>query len=268
MILFYFYMYNRHNSTIMRPTLFTVDRIKNLLQRDTVCTFEELMSALGTRSRMTTFRKLAELAYQTSYSHRGKYYALKAFCKFDESGLWTHRRAWFSIYGTLLETGRNFIDRSDGGYSNTELDGLLHVETKQALLHLFGKGVVSREKFGGVYVYFSSKEQTCKRQVAARSQMRAGTSGAFDDDLLAHELKAAIILFFGLLDERQRRIFAGLESLKVGEGGDARVARVLGIDPHTVARGRIELMKRDIDSGIVRRKGGGRRSQEKKHQKL
>jgi len=26
--------------------------------------------------------------------------------------------------------------------------------------------------------------------------------------VLAHELKAAIVLFFGLLDERQRRIFA------------------------------------------------------------
>jgi hypothetical protein len=251
----------------MRPILFTVDTVKKLLEREKVCTLEELMAALGTRSRMTAFRKLGEVPYQTSYSHRGKYYVLKGLCKFDESGLWTHRKAWFSIYGTLLETGRNFVDRSDGGYSNAELDGLLHVETKQALLHLFGKGVVSREKVGGVYVYFSSKEQTRKRQVAARSQMRAGASGAFDDDLLAHELKAAIILFFGLLDERQRRIFAGLESMKIGEGGDARVARALGIDPHTVARGRIELATRDVDSDVVRRKGGGRPPQEKKHQK-
>ena len=251
----------------MRPILFRIDTIRKLLEREKVCTLEELMASLGTRSRMTALRKLREVPYQTSYSHRGKYYALKGLCTFDESGLWTYRKAWFSVYGTLLETGRNFVDRSDGGYSNAELDDLLYVETKQALLHLFGKGAVSREKIGGVYVYCSSKEQTRRRQMAARSQMRAGTSGAFDDDLLAHELKAAIILFFGLLDERQRRIFAGLESMKIGEGGDARIARALGIDPHTVARGRIELTTRDIDNHAIRRKGGGRPSQEKKHRK-
>ena len=35
---------------------------------------------------------------------------------------------------------------------------------------------------------------------------------------------AAIALFASLLDERQRRLFAGLESLKCGWGGDRRIA--------------------------------------------
>jgi hypothetical protein len=32
-----------------------------------------LMQALGSNARRTVFRKLAELAYRTSYSHRGRY---------------------------------------------------------------------------------------------------------------------------------------------------------------------------------------------------
>jgi hypothetical protein len=89
----------------------------------------------------------------TSYSHRGKYYALKPPCKFDSSGLWEHRDAWFSVYGTLLATGKQFIDQSTAGYSAAELDQVLHVQTKQALLHLYQQWLVDREKFDGVIVY-------------------------------------------------------------------------------------------------------------------
>ena len=78
------------------------------------------------------------------------------------------------------------------------------------------------------------------------------------EEVLAHEVEAGLILFFGLLDERPRRLFAGLEALKVGRGGDARVAALLGVDPHTVAKGRIELLRGDIDPTRVRKVGGGR----------
>src|SRR6266481_970445 len=38
------------------------------------------------------------------------------------------------------------------------------------------------------------------------------------------ELKAAILLFYSLLDEQQRRLYAGLESFKLGHGGDRQLA--------------------------------------------
>ena len=53
-------------------------------------------------------------------------------------------------------------------------------------------------------------------------------------DVLPDELKAAIILFFSLLDERERRVYAGLESLKLGYGGDRQMAEILGLDVSTV----------------------------------
>ena len=67
-----------------------------------------------------------------------------------------------------------------------------------------------------------------------------------------------------MLDERQRRLYAGLESLKLGHGGDAYIASLLGMDPHTVARGRQELISGDLSPKRVRAKGGGRILQEKK----
>ena len=72
--------------TIMRTAEFSARDLQRLLQQRTVCTFDQLAEALGTGSRMTVFRKLAELPYLTSYSHRGKYYTLRASCQFDASG--------------------------------------------------------------------------------------------------------------------------------------------------------------------------------------
>ena len=82
--------------------------------------------------------------------------------------------------------------------------------------------------------------------------------------MLPDELRAALVLFASLLDERQRRLFAGLESLKCGWGGDTRIAALLGLDAATVARGRRQLIERDISADRVRRPGGGRKAAEKK----
>jgi len=69
--------------------------------------------------------------------------------------------------------------------------------------------------------------------------------------------------FCGLLDEQQRRLFAGLESLKYGRGGDQKLAALLQLDPHTVARGRQELLAQEVESQRVRKPGGGRKPTEK-----
>ncbi|KKK90422.1 hypothetical protein LCGC14_2723150, partial [marine sediment metagenome] len=69
---------------------------------------------------------------------------------------------------------------------------------------------------------------------------------------------------FSLLDERQRRLYAGLESEKLGHGGDRKIAELLGMDPHTVARGRREVFSGEVDRERTRRSGGGRKPVEKK----
>ena len=65
-------------------------------------------------------------------------------------------------------------------------------------------------------------------------------------------------------NKRQRRLYAGLEALKLGHGGDRRIADLLGLDPGTVARGRKQLLAGDVQRDRVRRPGGGRPALKKK----
>ena len=74
------------------------------------------------------------------------------------------------------------------------------------------------------------------------------------------ELKAAILIFFALLDEQQRRLFAGLESIRLGRGGDTLVAKLVGVNVQTVAKGRKQLLERDVGMERIRATGGGRHS--------
>jgi hypothetical protein len=69
------------------------------------------------------------------------------------------------------------------------------------------------------------------------------------------------------LDEKQRRLYAGLESIKLGHGGDKKIAQLFGLDMHTVAKGRQELWSGKIETDRVRRVGGGRKMLEKKRRK-
>ena len=242
----------------MRNVEFSASEIQRQLDRFKVCTFEQLTEALGTQSRVTVFRKLGSLPYLTSYSHRGKYYALRSSCQFDAAGLWSHEGVWFSAYGTLLDTCMQFVERSPAGYSASDLDNALHVQTRQALLQLLHRGSIEREKIGGLFVYLALDPQQRQRQIGARLKSAQLSGYGASEETLTQEVRSAMTVFFGLLNERQRRLFAGLEAMKIGRGGNVRVAALLGIDPHTVARGRLELLSENIDPTRVRRPGGGR----------
>jgi len=247
----------------MNSEKYSSDLIAKLLKTNKVCTLNELMRCLGTEARRTVFRKLSEIEYQTSYSHHGKYYALKSCCKFDDAGLWRFDGARFSVYGTLLETARKFVERSNAGRSVEDLSRLLDVSTKQALLSLQNRELLIRQKFEGKFIYFSSDEGLRRKQILARGSGQ-DIRNEVNQELLAHEVKAAIILFFSLLNEKQRRLFAGMEAIRTSNGGDAKISEFLGIDPHTVAKGRRELLSHDINLERLRQPGAGRKKHEKK----
>ena len=65
-------------------------------------------------------------------------------------------------------------------------------------------------------------------------------------------------------DGQEHGLFAGLESLKLGHGGDRRLAELLGLNEETVARGRRDLVANRVLAQGVRRAGGGRPTVEKK----
>ena len=252
----------------MRPTEFSADTIIALLRKQTIATLPEVMAALGPRaSRRTAFRKLKDLDARTSYSHRGGYYTLDALADFDEHDLWSFAGVHFSRAGTLIATAESFVNHAPAGHFVDELDNLLAVGTQDPLRKLVGNGRLTRHKLAGQFLYCAADRAHQAHQLRARRLLLA-TPGLVrplpEADLMPEELRAAIVLFASLLDERQRRLFAGLEALKCGWGGDRRIARLLGIDPSTVAAGRRQLVERDVEIDRVRRAGGGRPRTEKK----
>ena len=256
-----------YTSNIMRTAQFHAETLVQLLESRRMATMDDMKRALGTDVNMTVLRKLREIPYLSSYSQRGRYYTLLTVAEFNELGLWTHAGVHFSKFGSLIHTVERFVVRSQTGYLASELSAELQVEVKQPLLQLLRTGRIAREDLGGVYLYTSPERKRRRLQEVGRRACYVdepfgsiGRAAAATPD----EVKAAIILFLSTLDEKQRRLFAGLESLRLGRGGDRRIAEWTGMDMHTVAKGRQELQKRDVDLKRVRKPGGGRQRVEKK----
>ena len=255
---------------IMNKAKYHLQDIRDFFDAHKIATLDQLKAVLGNPARCTLFRKLAQLEYLSSYSHRGKFYTLRSIARFIEPGLWSCRSVWFSRFGNLLQTAEALVTRSEAGYSAAELKDILHVKTKHALAHLVRCDLLQRKKFDSVYIYLSVENAVAREQEKSR-KVRLKKSFASvivtNPDLAGEEAKAIVVLFCSMLDERQRRLYAGLESLKLGHGGDTYIASLLGMDPHTVARGRQELISGDLSSKRVRAAGGGRILQEKKRPK-
>ena len=233
----------------MRTPFFSSDPLVRLLRGNKIATLPQLQRALGTDVAVTVFRKLKELSYHSSYSHRGCFYTLDEIARFDQQCLWSYGSVWFSRYGTLVATAEAFVHRSPAGYFVPELEDLLHVGVQDPLLHLVRQQRISRQLVSGWYLYSSTDPATRERQLRTRQARQS--QRAIADSVLAHEsvpeeLKAAIILFYSLLNEKQRRLYAGLEALKLGRRGDSPIALLFGLDPHTVAKGRRELLSQEV----------------------
>ncbi len=242
--------------------------IKDLIYLKKVVTLDEIKECLSA-SRMTVIRRLRELNYITSYSHRGKFYTLGSIPEFSEQGLWSYNSAHFSTLGTLINTCKHFIHVSEPGYTVKELQDKLYVNVKLALIELYKRNDIYREKCNGKYVYFSKHFQRRKQQLLIRHSQNDTTVFNLDklsNHVITDELKAIIILFYSILNEKQRRLYAGLESLKIGHGGDRLISQLLNIDPETVSKGRSELNSGDFEKDRVRKQGAGRPETKKNSQ--
>jgi hypothetical protein len=138
-----------------------------------------------------------------------------------------------------------------------ELEAVVHVAAKDALRQLVQAGRLFRREWQGRFLYCAPERTRRQEQWAARqAQQESG-----------EDLQAVKALFYSLLDEQQRRLYAGLESLQCGHGGQRQTAQRFGLDVDTVARGERELLGGQVLRGRVRQAGGGRSAVEKKRPK-
>jgi len=239
----------------------TKQKLECFITSRKIVTFKEIGEHLNTTVRITIIRRLKELPYISSYSHRGKYYTLDTVATFSDEGLWCYNSVYFSQFNTLINSCGHFVNNSESGFTVKELQKKLYVEVKLALITLYKKNKLHREKFGGEYVYFNKSFPRRKQQIIIRRSQNEATVLNIDklsSPVITDELKAAIILFYSILDEKQRRLYAGLESLKIGHGGDKLISNLLSLDPETVSNGRKELISGQFEKDRVRKTGGGR----------
>jgi hypothetical protein len=68
------------------------------------------------------------------------------------------------------------------------------------------------------------------------------------------------LLFFSHLSEKDRRLFSGLEAVRLGIHGVKEVCSIYKIHPHTVRSGKKELLSCNLlPNDQIRRPGGGRK---------
>ena len=78
------------------------------------------------------------------------------------------------------------------------------------------------------------------------------------------EVEERMRRFYHSLNEKERRLFAGLEALRIGHGGRNYIAEVLGCSRNTVSKGACEmsnLPQKQVEQ-FIRQPGGGRKSYE------
>ena len=213
---------------------------------------------IGTTSRMTVFRQLKALGYYSSYSHSGKYYTLDSIPVFDRNGLWSYGGVHFSKHGSLMDTIPVLVKRSEAGCFASELEELLYVFIHNAVGKLFALGRLLREQIGDQYLYLSPVLMESQFLARKKILIQGPGKSVSITNLMGQEIIGHLKTFLSVLNEKQKRLYLGLESIKLGHGGDVRMASVAEVNVKTVSRGRRELLSREIDLDRIRRKGSGR----------
>ena len=201
------------------------------------------MAAFGPRvSRRTAFRKLKDLHAHTSYSHRGGYYEL---ADFDQHGL-ASTGPLLPRYRRQPRRGRTLRARRrhPGRPAQTRRRRAAAAQARRPLPLL-------RDQ--------RAPDASTPRPTAADGHAR--TRAVRRPDARAARRHRVVRQ---LLDERQRRLFAGLESLKCGWGGDRRIATLLA---STRPRSPPAAGSSSSAMSRLRRAGGGRTPTEKKRPK-
>ena len=252
---------------IMRPEKYRSQYLMELFSIEKVLNLESIARALGAPSKRTVMRKLEAFKCRASYSHAGKYYTLEAYTDYNDYGLWSFKEIiHFSKHGTLLNTILYLISHSQEGYFASELRGLLKVRVHNALAKLHSNKDLVREQIGGEYLYLSPVFQATQLERRYHIlQKQIGDSGhTVPIAGLSEKVQENIRFLISNLNEQQRRLYLGLESMRIGHGGDSLISQITGVNVKTIARGRRELIAKNISADRIRGVGAGRPPLKKK----
>jgi hypothetical protein len=145
--------------------------------------------------------KIKQWQAYTSYNQNGKYYTLPQVPLFDQYGLWRYKDIGFSRYGNLKKTIIHLVKASPAGLSGRQLGEILKL-SPQSFLHHFRKSPgLYREKYDGVFVYFSDVDYIFEKQVNQRSSHICRSAIVTISDTEAILILVAIIRQHGISAE-------------------------------------------------------------------
>lgn len=250
---------------IMRTVKYATDKLTETFHNKKVLNMCTIKTVLGTGSKMTVLRKLKELEYYASYSHAGRYYTLDEIARFNRYGLWSFEDIYFSSHGSLVNTLEYLISTSEAGCFAAELQELLQVRVHNALAGLYASERVQRAQIGSQYLYINTAAGKHQLERRKRSIQKAHSStDRFADSVFASEkIREGLCTLLSVLNEKQKRLYLGLESIKLGHGGDQLMNSISGISVKTIGRGRRELESKNITLDRIRACGAGRPSLKK-----
>ena len=74
------------------------------------------------------------------------------------------------------------------------------------------------------------------------------------------------LLFYNNLSEKNKRLYASLEAMKIGYYGVNQVSEIYKIDKQTIRKGQKELLSENlVPANRIRKKGGGRKKKLKQY---
>lgn len=150
------------------------DRVVALLRQQTVATFDDLEKRLRV-SRRTVRRTLRKHGYYSSCNRNGTFVTLRETPHFTPEGLWTYRKACFSLHGTLLQTIQALVEASPTGKTVVELEEQLQTRVHNQLSWLLQQQELTRCYWGRHTVYLSRHAaRAAAQQQQRQEQSRAG----------------------------------------------------------------------------------------------
>ncbi|MCK5853420.1 hypothetical protein KAH27_10370 [bacterium] len=120
----------------------------------------------------------------TSFNHNAKYYSLPEIIDFDENGFWIYGKAKFSRYHTLKSTIIAIVEKSESGMSAAGLADLLTYSPYTMLASMIKEHELNREKVGGCYIYFASKEESYNNQLGKRKDLNRQSDATVISDTI------------------------------------------------------------------------------------
>ena len=151
--------------------------LKELFIEHIILEMPTIQKLVPNRSRCSLFRDLQKINYISSYNKAGRYYTIKDIPCLDANGIWKYNGVYFSSWGSLKNTVKNMVYKSEAGHTHSELQQNLEVRAHNTLLDLLSSGEIGRETFDGSYLYthidagikakqMNERENICKKPLA------------------------------------------------------------------------------------------------------